>query len=50
MKKDILSLLPEELETEILSLGEKKYRASQISRALTRGVRSFEEMSEQFDW
>ncbi len=46
MKKDILSLLPEELETELVSLGEAKYRAAQVSRWLTRGVRSFEEMSD----
>jgi 23S rRNA (adenine2503-C2)-methyltransferase len=46
MKKDILSLLPEELEEELLSLGEKKYRAAQISKRLIRGVRSFDEMSD----
>ena len=46
MKQDILSLLPEELETELAALGERKYRASQISRSLVRGVRSFEEMSD----
>ena len=46
MKKDILSLLPEELEAEIIALGEPKYRASQISRSLVRGVRSFEEMTD----
>ena len=46
MKKDLLSLLPEELETELVSLGEAKYRAGQISKWLTRGVRSFEEMSD----
>ena len=46
MKKDILSFLPEELEDELLSLGEAKYRAAQIGRWLTRGVRSFDEMSD----
>ena len=46
MKKDLLSLLPEELEAELASLGEAKYRAAQIGRWLTRGVRSFEEMSD----
>ena len=46
MKKDILSLLPEELEIELVSIGEAKYRAAQIGRWLTRGVRSFGEMSD----
>ena len=46
MKKDLLSLLPEELETELVSLGEPKFRASQISKWLARGVRCFEEMSD----
>ena len=46
MKKDLLSLLPEELENELVSMGEAKYRASQIGRWLTRGARSFEEMSD----
>ena len=46
MKKDLLSLLPEELEAELASLGEAKYRAAQIGRWLTRGVRSFDEMSD----
>ena len=46
MKQDILSLLPEELEEALAALGEAGYRASQISRWLARGVRSFEEMSD----
>ena len=46
MKKDLLSLLPEELENELVSMGEAKYRAAQIGRWLTRGARSFEEMSD----
>ena len=46
MKKDLLSLLPEELENELVSMGEAKYRAAQIDRWLTRGARSFEEMSD----
>lgn len=46
MKKDILALLPQELEQEILALGLPKYRAAQIGKWLTRGVRSFEEMSD----
>ena len=46
MKRDLLSLLPEELEAELVSLGEAKYRSAQIGRWLTRGVRSFDEMSD----
>lgn len=30
MKIDILSLKPEELEREILAMGEKKFRAKQL--------------------
>ena len=46
MKKDILSILPAELETELAALGEPKYRAAQVGKWLSRGVRSFEEMSD----
>ena len=46
MKKDIASLLPEELEQELLALGEPKYRAAQIFQWIARGVRSFEEMKD----
>ena len=46
MKKDILSLLPGELELELVALGEQKYRASQIYRQLMRGVRCFDEMKD----
>ena len=46
MKKDILSMLPEEIEAELQTLGEAKYRAGQIFGWLVRGVRSFEEMSD----
>ena len=46
MSKDILSMLPEEIEQELLSLGQPKYRAKQVFRWLHRGVRSFEEMSD----
>ena len=46
MKTDILSLLPQELEQEIVSLGEPKYRAGQVGKWLARGVRSFEEMTD----
>ncbi len=45
MKKDILSMLPEEIETELENLGESKYRALQVFTWLHRGVRDFEEMS-----
>ena len=46
MKKDLLSLFPEELEDELLSLGEAKYRSAQVLKWLSRGVRSFEEMTD----
>lgn len=46
MKKDILSLLPEEIEAELIAMGEPKYRANQIFSWLSRGVRSFDEMSD----
>ena len=45
-KKDLLSLLPEELEDELLSLGEAKYRSAQVLKWLSRGARSFEEMTD----
>ncbi len=45
-KTDILSMTLEELETAILSLGEKKFRAKQIFEWLhVKKVRSFDEMS-----
>ena len=37
-KKDLLSLLPEELEELILSIGEPRYRASQIFPAMHKGI------------
>lgn len=46
MKTDIKSLLPEELETALLEMGEPKYRAGQIFRWLGRGVGSFDEMTD----
>lgn len=46
MKKDILSMLPEELEAELVTLGEAKYRSAQIGKWLIRGVRSFDEMTD----
>lgn len=45
MKKDILSMLPEEIEAELENLGEPKYRGQQLFTWLHRGVRDFEEMS-----
>lgn len=44
-KKDILSLLPEELEAEFVAMGEQKFRAGQVFQWLSRGVRDFDEMS-----
>ena len=44
-KKDILSLLPEELEAEFVAMGEQKFRAGQVFQWLSRGIRSFDEMS-----
>jgi len=46
MKIDIKSLLPEEIETAIAKIGEPKYRAKQVFTWLSRGVRSFDEMSD----
>lgn len=45
MSKDILSMLPEQLEAEIVALGEPKFRAAQIFDWLSRGVRDFDKMS-----
>ena len=45
MKKDILSLLPPELELELESLGEPRFRAKQVFSWLHRGVRDFDLMS-----
>ena len=44
-KKDILSLLPQELEIELTEMGEPRFRAAQIFQWLSRGVRSFEGMT-----
>lgn len=46
MGKDILSMLPEEIEQELQQLGEPKYRAKQIFSWLGRGVRNFDAMSD----
>lgn len=45
-KKDIKSMLPEELAEYLASLGEPAYRARQIFTWLHRGVESFDEMSD----
>ena len=45
MKKDILSLLPGEIEEELVALGEPKFRAEQVFSWLHRGVRDFDEMT-----
>ena len=44
-KLNIVSLLPEELETELTAMGEPKFRAAQIFRWLGQGVRDFGQMS-----
>ena len=46
MKTDIKALLPEEISLALIGLGEPKYRAKQIFSWLTRGVHSFEEMTD----
>ena len=45
MNKDILSLLPQEIEAELKALGEPGYRAGQVFSWLHRGVRDFDEMT-----
>lgn len=45
MERDILSMLPEEIEAELQGLGEPRYRAGQIFDWLSRGVRDFDGMS-----
>ena len=45
MGKDILSMLPEELEAEFAALGEPKFRAGQVFQWLSRGVRDFDSMT-----
>jgi len=46
MKTDIKSMLPEEIETALAKIGEPKYRAKQVFTWLSRGARSFDEMSD----
>lgn len=45
MAKDIVSMLPEELEAEFAALGEPKFRATQVFDWIRRGVRDFDQMS-----
>lgn len=45
MKKDIVSMLPQEIEADLAAMGEEKYRAKQIFDWLGRGVRNFDEMT-----
>jgi len=45
MGKDILSMLPEEIEAELKMMGEPKFRGGQIFDWLHRGVRDFDEMT-----
>jgi len=44
--KNIKSMLPEELAADFEAMGLPKYRAKQVFKWLTRGVGSFEEMSD----
>ena len=43
--RDIKAMLPEEIEAALKEMGQPKYRAGQIFEWLTRGVKSFDEMS-----
>ena len=45
MAKDIVSLLPEELEAELKAMGEPAFRAKQVFQWISRGARDFDEMS-----
>lgn len=44
--KNIKSMLPEEIEADFAAMGEPKYRAKQVFKWLSRGVSSFDEMSD----
>jgi len=46
MKKDIKSMLPQEIEEDLSRLGEPPFRAKQIFRWLGRGAVSFQEMTD----
>ena len=45
MGKDILSMLPQEIEADFLAMGEQKFIAKQVFEWLIRGVRSFDGMT-----
>ena len=45
MGKDIVSMLPEEIAEELTQMGEQRFRAKQIFQWLSRGVRSFDGMT-----
>ena len=45
-KRDIKAMLPEEIAADFKAMGLPGYRAGQVFRWLSRGVRSFEEMSD----
>ena len=44
-KINIRSLLPEEISAELKAMGQPAYRAKQVFEWLTRGVESYDEMS-----
>lgn len=44
--KDMVSMLPQELEEDFAAIGEPKYRAAQVFQWLGRGVRDFDDMSD----
>ena len=45
MKKNIVSMLPEELTAELTALGFPKFRAAQVYEWLAKGKRDFDEMT-----
>ena len=45
-KLDILSMTPDEVEKEIIAMGEPKFRAKQIFKWLHLGINNFEEMTD----
>ena len=45
MKADLLSMFPQELEDLTLSLGQPKYRGTQIFEGLYRGVRDIDQFT-----
>ncbi len=45
MKKNIVSMLPEELTADLIAMGLPKFRASQVCDWLAKGKRDFDEMT-----